>query len=99
MSDRTKFARVLRTFTTFLGASQAPGAEVWASKLSNAQATFAGTPVRLATEILGFYGGMGSLNDVVFQPGRDRETYDQFREELYALAQSTIRRGRKRRAV
>jgi hypothetical protein len=96
MKDRTKLARVLRSFATFLGALQAPGAHFWARKLSDAQARFAGRPVRLATEILGFFGGMGSLNDVVFRPGRDRETYDQLKEELYTLAQSTIRRSRRR---
>jgi hypothetical protein len=99
MPNRTKFARALRSFATFLGSSQAPGAQFWASKLLNAQLTFAGRPVRLATEVLRFYGGMGSLNDVVFGPGRDREAYDQLGDELYAQAQSTIRRDRKRRAV
>src|ERR1700686_2909727 len=82
MPNRTKFVRALRSFATFLGSSQAPGAQFWASKLSNAQSTFAGRPVRLATEVLGFYGGMGSLNDVVFGPGRDRETYHELGSEL-----------------
>jgi hypothetical protein len=103
MPSNKKLAQVVRNFARFLGASRAPGAEFWARQLSNVQETYARTPVRLATEILGFYGGMGSLNDVVFRPGRDRDRYDKLKEDVYTLAQSVARQPRRkmssRRAV
>jgi len=39
----TEFAEVLRNLVGFLGASNAPGAELWARKLSDAQETHART--------------------------------------------------------
>ena len=89
----TEFAEVLRNLVGFLSGSNAPGAELWARKLSDAQETHARTPARLAAEILGFYGGMGSLNDVVFRPGRDCEMYDKLTEAVYELAQSVARQS------
>ena len=91
----TEFAEVLRNLVGFLGASNAPGAELWARKLSDAQETHARMPARLAAEILGFYGGMGSLNDVVFRPGRDREMYDRLKR--VAGYQGQVRRTRARK--
>lgn len=55
--------------------------------------------MRLATEILGFYGGMGSLNDVVFRAGPDKDKYHKLNERVYALAHSIARRSREKNAV
>lgn len=89
MGDRVsdeKFAQAVEAFARFLGASQAPGAEFWARKLSETQQTYGADAVRFATEVRGFFRGMRSLNDVVFRPGPDRDKYDEFRDHVYGLA-------------
>jgi ketosteroid isomerase-like protein len=49
--------------------------------------------VRLAYKILSFFGGMGSINDVVFSNlgAEPQRKYDEGKERLYAVAKKVVR--------
>lgn len=79
---------VISEYSTFLAASQAPGAPHWAGMLR--KAALEPDDALLARKILSFFGGMGSINDMVF--GAEQQQRDNgFRERLYAVAKAIVR--------
>jgi ketosteroid isomerase-like protein len=83
---------VISEYSSFLAASKkAPGAEHWAGMLL--RTAVEPDDVRLARKILSFFGGMGSINDVVFSYlGAERQRkYDEGKARLYAVAEKVVR--------
>lgn len=85
-----KFNSVLKEYIDFLSASDAPGAPHWSKML--ADAANGANVVLVAKKVLSFYGGMGSINDIVFRFGSDEaKRYERLNEKLYTLAKEIIR--------
>ena len=78
-------------FALFLACSPAPGAQNWAAKLSHVSAQ--GDEIKaVAKNVLSFYGGIGSINDIVFAyQSADQQRYDELNERVYALAKAISR--------
>ena len=65
----------------------------WAVALETLQNEIAIDPIRTSAKILGMYGGMGSLNDLILykdgQPlAKENTELDELRSKLYSLCHS-----------
>ena len=91
MSD-AELIETIAEYATFLASSTAPGAQHWAAKLSQAIAQGGDDTAAVAKTVLSFYGGMGSINDIVFDfQSADRERYHELNERVYLLAYAISR--------
>lgn len=66
------------------------GINDWATALETLQNEMAVDPVRTSSRILGMYGGMGSLNDLILYKGgqplaKENTELDALRVKLHAL--------------
>jgi ketosteroid isomerase-like protein len=83
---------VISEYSSFLAASKkAAGAEHWAGMLRRTAEER--NDVRLAYKILSFFGGMGSINDVVFAylSAEQERKYQEGKARLYAAAEAVVR--------
>ncbi len=90
MEQGEEFLEVLKEYADFLGSSKAPGAGHWFQMLR--EASVWSDSRTIANKVLSFYGGMGSINDMVFPFGSaERDRDETLRERLYVLAKSVSR--------
>ena len=69
------------------------GHEDWAASLGSLAAQIEVDPVRTCATIVGMFGGMGSLNDLVLYTGctpliRENQELDALRSKLFSLTRS-----------
>jgi hypothetical protein len=65
----------------------------WAASLSGLAAQMDGDPVRACATIVGMFGGMGSLNDLVLYKGgaplrQENQELDALRSKLFSLTRT-----------
>lgn len=65
----------------------------WAASLSSLTAQIDGDPTRTYATIVGMFGGMGSLNDLVLYKGgvplrQENQELDALRSKLFSLTQT-----------
>jgi hypothetical protein len=81
---------VISEYSSFLDASKAPGAQHWVGMLRDAALEPDDTV--LARKVLSFFGGMGSINDIVFPfQSSDQLKDGELRERLYTVARAIVR--------
>jgi hypothetical protein len=92
MGQKSDLDEALDRYEAFLSNSRAPGAAHWSEQLRTARRELSHAPRELAARLLSFYGGMGSINDIVTRLGKETERYQVLNERLYQACQSTLGR-------
>jgi hypothetical protein len=81
---------ILTRYVALLGNSPAPEGKHWRKKLSAQIGAAQSNPRVAAKNILGFYGGMGSLSDVWFSDQEQDRQSETLRTELYNCCKALV---------